>query len=68
MYQINAMQYPYLFTSVAFGYIADGLMVLSLSYCLCFSLFLSLCHLSAGDSWVPAACMPYVKIDMTQWF
>ena len=21
-----------------------------------------------GESWVPAACMPYVKIDMKQWF
>ena len=21
-----------------------------------------------GDSWVPAACNPYVQIDMKQWF
>lgn len=22
----------------------------------------------SGDSWVPAACMPYVQLDMSKWY
>lgn len=47
---------------------AKGINVLSVTYDPAAKTVYAAFEDGTGDSWVPAACMPYVKIDMTQWF
>jgi len=47
---------------------AKGINVLSVTYDPVAKTIYAAFEDGSGDNWVPAACSPYVKIDMTPWF